>query len=258
MFLDVLKVVGIVLAALIVFVILLVIFILVSPIWYKGKITYINDKADVNIKVNHIFRLVYGYLYYRDETLKYYLRVLWEKVDDTDQNDDLFDELLNDQSLRLTKPTKSEDNTAKKKFVPKRGISKKISRIYNDIKGKIKYYYDNLREIIAQINDKENREAFLYAVKMIKIPVKYLVQNRLIVKMKLGDEDPAKTGEYVGLMYVLSAVLGFTLELEPDFEKEIFELDARFKGHVSVYKVLIWVLELYSNDKLKIVIDDIL
>ena len=53
-------------------------------------------------------------------------------------------------------------------------------------------------------------------------------------------------------------VLGFTLELEPDFEKEIFELDARFKGHVSVYKVLIWVLELYSNDKLKIVIDDIL
>ena len=123
---------------------------------------------------------------------------------------------------------------------------------------KIRYYYNNIREILAQINDKENREAFVYAVNMIKIPVKYLVQNRLVVKIKLGSEDPAKTGEYVGLMYVLSAVLGFNLLLEPDFEKEIFELDAGFKGHVSVYKVLVWVLELYSNDKLKIVIDDIL
>ena len=257
MFLDVLKVVGIVIAALIVFIILLVIFILVSPIWYKGKITYINDKADVTIKVNHIFRLVHGYLYYKDEKLKYYLRVLWEKVDDTDQNDDLFDDLLNDQSLRLTKPV-SDDKDNKKAVKPKRGIAKKISRIYNDIKRKIRYYYNNIREILAQINDKENREAFVYAVNMIKTPVKYLVQNRLVVKMKLGSEDPAKTGEYVGLMYVLSAVLGFNLLLEPDFEKEIFELDAGFKGHVSVYKVLVWVLELYSNDKLKIVIDDIL
>jgi hypothetical protein len=69
MFLDVLKVIGIVIAALIVFVILLIIFILISPIRYKGKIIYKDDKADVVIKVNHIFRLVHGYLYYRDEIL---------------------------------------------------------------------------------------------------------------------------------------------------------------------------------------------
>lgn len=257
MFLDVLKVIGIVIAALIVFVILLIIFILISPIRYKGKIIYKEDKADVVIKVNHIFRLVHGYLYYRDENLKYYLRVLWEKVDDTDENDDLFDTLLNDQSLRLTKPVGSKQKSDKKKR-PKRGIAKKISDVYNNIKRKIRYYYNNIREIVAQINDKENREAFLYAVKMIKIPVKYLVQKKLTVKMTLGDEDPAKTGEYIGLMYVLSAMLGFELDLTPDFEQSIFELDARFKGRVSVYKVLIWVLELYSNDKLKIVIDDIL
>ena len=138
-----------------------------------------------------------------------------------------------DTSLTLATMDSIIEN--KKAVKPKRGIAKKISRIYNDIKRKIRYYYNNIREILAQINDKENREAFVYAVNMIKIPVKYL-----------------------GLMYVLSAVLGFNLLLEPDFEKEIFELDAGFKGHVSVYKVLVWVLELYSNDKLKIVIDDIL
>ncbi len=260
MFLEVLKVIGIVIAALIVFIIALVIFILVSPIWYKGKITYKNDKADVTIKVNHIFRLVYGYLYYKDENLRYYLRVLWEKVDDKDDNGPLFEDLLKDETLRLTKPAEAENVSSEEKSgnKRKRGLSKKISLIYNDIKRKIRYYYDNIREIFAQINDKENREAFVYAVKMIKIPVKYLVQNKLKVKMKLGEEDPAKTGEYVGLMYALAAILGFTLELEPDFDNKVFELDAQFKGHVSVYKVLVWVLELYSNDKLKIVIDDIL
>ena len=258
MFLDVLKVIGIVIAALIVFVILLVVFILISPIRYKGKVTYKDGKADVVIKVNHIFRLVHGYLYYRNEELKYYLRVLWEKVDDTDENDDLFGTLLSDPSLRLTKPVGEDDKSKKKTGRPKRGIAKKISYVYNKIKRKIKYYYNNIREIIAQINDKENREAFLYAVKMIKIPVKYLIQNKLVVKMKLGEEDPAKTGEYVGLIYLMSAVLGFSLDLTPDFENKVFELDAHLKGRVSVFKVLKWVLQLYSNDKLKIVIDDIL
>lgn len=256
MLIDILKIIGIVLAALIVFIVLLVIFILVSPISYKGKMTYKDDKADITIKVDHIFRLVHGYLYYKNEVLKYYLRVLWEKVDDTDENGDLFEDLLKDESLRLTKPVKDvkhSDTTNKKK-----GISKKIHVIYNDIKKKISYYYNNIREIFAQINNKENQKAFLHAVKMIKIPVKYLIQNKLKVRLKLGEEDPAKTGEMVGLVYAISAILGFELMLEPDFEHEVFELDASIKGHVSVYKVLVWVLELYSNDKLKIVIDDIL
>lgn len=256
MLIDILKIIGIVLAALIVFIVLLVIFILVSPISYKGKMTYKDDKADITIKVDHIFRLVHGYLYYKNEELKYYLRVLWEKVDDTDDNGDLFEDLLKDESLRLTKPVKEakhSDTTNKKK-----GISKKIHIIYNDIKKKIRYYYNNIREILAQINNKENQKAFFHAVKMIKIPVKYLIQNKLKVRLKLGEEDPAKTGEMVGLVYAISAILGFELILEPDFEHEVFELDASIKGHVSVYKVLVWVLELYSNDKLKIVIDDIL
>ena len=50
----------------------------------------------------------------------------------------------------------------------------------------------------------------------------------------------------------------FELMVEPDFDNKVFELDARLRGHVSVYKVIVWVLQLYSNDKLKIVIDDVL
>ena len=207
--------------------------------------------------------------YYKDEVLDYYLRVLWEKVDDEDEPDDdtsLFGSLSKAAGLDNKETNKEEskkdasdtENKKSKKKKQKKSIFKRLKDIYNDIKRKILSFIKNFKEIWAAVTDKENREAVVYFLKMIKIPIKYLVQNKLKVKMKFGMEDPAQTGEILGVMYSVSALLGFELMVEPDFDNKVFELDARLRGHVSVYKVLVWVLQLYSNDKLKIVIDDVL
>ena len=263
-FLEVLKIIGIVIGGLILFVIAVVGIILASPIFYRGRVIY-KEKAYVNIKVCHIFRFVYGFLYYKDEVLDYYLRVLWEKIDDEDEPDDdtsLFGSLSKAAGLGSndTKKTESDSDSkeSKKKQKKKKSIFKRLKDIYNDIKRKILSLIKNFKEIWAAVTDKENREAVVYFFKMIKIPIKYLVQNKLKVKMKFGMEDPAQTGELLGVMYSVSAILGFELMVEPDFDNKVFELDARLRGHVSVYKVIVWVLQLYSNDKLKIVIDDVL
>lgn len=260
-FLDVLKIIGIVVGCIILFVILVVVLVLASPIFYKGKVTY-KDKAYVNIKVWNIFGLIYGFLYYEDEKLDYYLRVLWEKVDDEDEPDEetsIFGSLSKAAGISDSKTVnnpKGDHNSKQKKH--KKTIFKRLKDIYNDIKRKILRLIKNFKEIWAAVNDKANREAVIYFFKMIKIPIKYLVQNKLKVKMKFGMEDPASTGEVLGIMYSVAALLGFELLIEPDFENKVFELDAGLRGHVSVFKVIIWVLQLYSNDKLKIVIDDVL
>ena len=263
-FLEVLKIIGIVIGGLIVFIIAVVGIILASPIFYRGRVIY-KEKAYVNIKVCHIFRFVYGFLYYKDEVLDYYLRVLWEKIDDEDEPDDdtsLFGSLSKAAGLGSNDSKKKESDgdtkESKKKQKQKKSIFKRLKDIYNDIKKKILGLIKNFKDIWAAVTDKENREAVVYFLKMIKIPIKYLVQNKLKVKMKFGMEDPAQTGELLGVMYSVSALLGFELMVEPDFDNKVFELDARLRGHVSVYKVLVWVLQLYSNDKLKIVIDDVL
>lgn len=294
-FLHVLKIIGIVIGGLILLVIAVIAIILSSPIFYKGKITYKEDLL-IKIKVCHIFRFVYGFLNYENDNLDYYLRVLWEKIDDDEDeatrqkkkikkakrkakkrqkrqrqqmNADrtvakpetppvkTVDEPKKEPLLIETKQTKQYKNS-KNGNKNKKDIFKRIKYIYNGIKQKIIYYINNLKEILAQINDKENREAVGYALKMIKQPVSFLVNEKLKVRMKLGMEDPADTGEILGIAYAAAALLGVDLVIEPDFENKVFELDAGFKGHVSVFKVIVWVLELYSNDKLKVVIDEVL
>ncbi len=296
-FLHVLKIIGIVIGGLILLVIAVIAIILSSPIFYKGKITYKEDLF-IKIKVCHIFRFVYGFLNYENDELDYYLRVLWEKIDDDE-----------DEAVRQKKKIKKAKRKAKKRQkrqrqqmnearagtveksetppvktvnepkedTPvietnqseqyknskngnknKKDIFKRIKSIYNGIKQKIIYYIDNLKAILDQIKDKENQEAVIYALKMIKQPVSFLVNNKLKVRMKFGTDDPANTGEILGITYAAAALIGADLIIEPDFENKVFELNAGFKGHVSVFKVIVWVLELYSNDKLKVVIDDVL
>lgn len=289
-FLNILKIVGIVIGGLILFIIAAVAIILSSPIFYKGKITYDKEKdIDINIKVCHIFRLVYGYLYYKNDNLDYYFRLLWEKVDDDEdpnvrakkkakkrrkkQRKRMKAAKKQQKQLSNTGETKSgpakilqqepvlnesTNKNSKKGNKNKKSIFKRIESIYNGIKQKIIYYIKNLKGILAQVNDRENREAVVYALKMIKQPVSFLLNEKLKVRMKLGTDDPANTGEILGIAYAAAALLGVDLVIEPDFENKIFELDAGFKGHVSVYKVIIWVLELYSNDKIKVVVDDVL
>ncbi len=302
-FLHVLKIIGIVIGCLILFIIAAVAIILSSPIFYKGKITYKDDLL-IKIKVCHIFRFVYGFINYENDDLDYYIRVLWEKIDDDEDEAARQKKKLKKAKRKAKKrrkrelkrmkaakstenPTKTPDSDIKPPLVEtkqekqekqpeketerteryknfqngnknKKSIFKRIKSIYNGIKHKIIYYIDNLKEILAQVNDRENREAVVYALKMIKQPVSFILNEKLKVRMKLGTDDPANTGEILGIAYAAAALLGVDLVIEPDFENKIFELDAGFKGHVSVFKVIVWVLELYSNDKIKVVVDDVL
>lgn len=291
-FLEVLKIIGIVIGGLILFIIVAIAVILASPIFYKGKIIYKEDLS-IRIKVCHIFRFVYGFLTYENDNLDYYIRVLWEKIDDdedeatkrkrkikkakkkakkrqkrlqragvqTEAVRPLMPSVADAGEMIQETPEKTENHTEHQKSSSKehkKSIFKRLKSLYNVIKQKIIYYINNLKEIMAQINDKDNREAVVYALKMIKQPVSFVINNKLKIRMKFGTDDPAKTGEILGISYAAAALLGADLVIEPDFENKIFELDAGFKGHVSVFKVIVWVLELYSNEKIQVVVDEVL
>lgn len=291
-FLEVLKIIGIVIGSLILFIIAVIAVILASPIFYKGQIIYKEDLS-VKIKVCHIFRLVYGFLNYKNDKLDYYIRILWEKIDDSGdgaakkkrkikkskkkdkkrqkrlQRAGVSTETVKqDKSfVNETGEVKLENHEETKNYTEyqksfskehKKSIFKRLKSLYNVIKQKIIYYINNLKKIMTQINDKENRDAVVYTLKMIKQPVSFVVNKKLKIRMKLGTDDPAKTGEILGISYAAAALLGVDLVIEPDFENEIFELDAGFKGHVSVFKVIVWLLKLYSNEKIQIVVKEVL
>ena len=272
-FLDVLKIIGIVIGGLILLIISVVGIILASPVWYKGKITY-DQKAEVDIRVRHMFGLIYGWLVYKDGNLDYRARILWERLDEEEPAP----KKKSSKKKKKNRPAKTNpsyetdsvkqvtDNSImpltnkkiKKGNKNKKSIFKRLKDIYNGIRYKILLIIDNIRDVLDNINDRENREAVKLALEMFKQPVSYFINRKLKVRVKLGTDDPASTGEILGAAYAFAAVAGFDLIIEPDFQNKIFELDAHFKGHVSIYKIIVWVLRLYSNDKIKTVFDEVL
>ena len=65
--------------------------------------------------------------------------------------------------------------------------------------------------------------------------------------MKLGREDPADTGEILGLICTLSPVYGGNFLVEPDFEHEVLEGNACLKGYVQLYVLAIVLAKCYFN-----------
>lgn len=76
----------------------------------------------------------------------------------------------------------------------------------------------------------------------IRKEVKYLLLHygpRVIEgKVYFGFEDPALTGQVLGILSVVNVLLGGHLEAEADFEKAVLQGSLRIKGHIRSVHIL--------------------
>nr|MCR5584248.1 DUF2953 domain-containing protein [Lachnospiraceae bacterium] len=68
---------------------------------------------------------------------------------------------------------------------------------------------------------------------------------------EFGFEDPATTGEILGVVSSVYACTGKLLDLKPDFENEVFNCDVRVKGRIRIFTVALIAVLLYFNKDLR-------
>ncbi len=310
-FLEILKIIGIVIGCILGFVLAVLLILLFSPICYRGKLTHSGD-MDAEVKVWHPYGLFSALVKFKESKLDYRIRVLWIPIGDKEYDEKQAakkakkaekeakkqakkreaerkkrqkkkaaaqrkNQNLNDKQKGLpAKEIESRENNSKSDTSSKtnseassdnennnsengnknkKSIFKRLEEIYNNTKEKINHYLELLRKVLKEVNDKHNQGALVHVLKMIGIPVKYFFNKKLKVYIKLGMDDPATTGEILGVAYATAAMFGLNLVIEPDFENKVFELDAGFKGKVFIISILIWALKIYKNKDVKIVID---
>ncbi len=56
--------------------------------------------------------------------------------------------------------------------------------------------------------------------------------------LKFGFEDPASTGQLLGLLAVIKGFSGYDIQVEPDFEHKILETDFSIKGFIQGFRLL--------------------
>lgn len=156
------------------------------------------------------------------------------------------------------KESDSDEENTSKETKNKKSILNRIKDIYNNIIDKINTIREKLKELLdkkdklmAEINDADNREAVSFSLGIVRKLLVHVLPRNHRIYIKFGMDDPATTGEILGATYAVGALIGLNLVIEPDFEHKVFECDIPFRGHVCLFRVLIWGIQMYRNKKFR-------
>ena len=67
----------------------------------------------------------------------------------------------------------------------------------------------------------------------------------------IGTGDPASTGQILAVYGMLYPLLGYHIDIVPDFEQQIIEGDLYVKGKITVFKALKTAWIVYFNKDLR-------
>ena len=124
-----------------------------------------------------------------------------------------------------------------------KNIGYTIQELYDKIRlafKKVRYYKDLLQL-------ETSKEAISFGWKQLKYLLWHLRPRRLEGYLKMGREDPADTGELLGLICTLRPVYGRHFLVEPDFEREVLEGNFYMKGFFQLYVAVIVLAKCYFN-----------
>nr|MBQ8252628.1 DUF2953 domain-containing protein [Lachnospiraceae bacterium] len=129
---------------------------------------------------------------------------------------------------------------AKLKEIKEKGLQLKAKA--DLITAQIKYYYEVWQMDVTQVSFRKAKRSLLKLWKSIR-------PRKGNVRLHIGTGDPAGTGQICGFFGMMYPFVGKYVMIEPDFEKQIYEGDFFFKGHLTVFALLrvVWLV-LFDKD----------
>lgn len=80
---------------------------------------------------------------------------------------------------------------------------------------------------------------------------RHIKPKLLRIDMTIGFDDPAVTGQVLGVIAAFCGAAGIMPCVTPEFEKQIFESDIEIKGRVTVFVLLKILIKVYFCEELK-------
>ncbi|OON87208.1 hypothetical protein BXO88_04875 [Oribacterium sp. C9] len=155
---------------------------------------------------------------------------------DTDQNDK--DSLVESDS---SSPNESSGSS----------FSEKMEKKFRNILGKIDDVSTKIAEIKTALSDKENIKALKLLIKDTKYLLRHYRFRSLNGHFTYGSEDPSSVGSVMMYLSLLYPVYGESFIIEPVFDRSVIAGDMKFKGRIRVIHLLIVLIELMLNKKIR-------
>lgn len=137
-------------------------------------------------------------------------------------------------------------------------VSERIREFIQNCICKIKNIYDKIRDILQNIRYyveliREEETAALFRTckaRLWKI-LRSVLPRKLRADLVIGTGSPDTTGYCMALAGILYPHLGRFVNIEPDFEKTIFEGQIYFKGQITSFVILLQAVKFYFDKDLR-------
>lgn len=151
----------------------------------------------------------------------------------------------------------TEDAAKKSRITFKERLFAKIEKI----KYTIRKIYDKIRHILGEVDyykellqDEDTRALLTHARKRIGRVLHHIRPRTLKADILFGTGSPDTTGYAYGIYGMFSPQLGKDICITPDFTQQVLTGRIYAAGHVTVFTLLIHVMALLSDKRLRILI----
>ncbi len=169
-----------------------------------------------------------------------------ETDSDSDSNPDIISETSSKEESYASDET---DTASSEESGP--DFTEKTEKKFRRILDKIKEVSRKTAEIKAAVTDEENRAAVKLIIKNLKYLLRHYRFRSLNGNLSYGSEDPSSVGTVMMYLGMLYPVYGENFTIEPVFDRSVLTGDMRFKGRIRLIHLLVALIELMLNKKIR-------
>ncbi len=150
------------------------------------------------------------------------------------------------------KPEDSTETTPKQS--PWEKLRKALRKIFCKIKGicdRIKDVVNNIQYYLELLYADETKVLFKRSMSRLLKVLKSIRPRKLETELIIGTGEPDTTGYVMALAGIMYPYFGRHVNIEPDFEKTIFEGKIFVSGHITMFVLLWQALKIYRDKDLR-------
>lgn len=237
----ILKIIGIILLILLILILFILTVVLFVPIRYRADGSYENEgnKYVIHAKANWILHIIRVRFDLCREGQDKEVKVLFFKVyPKPEEASGVLGERKAPEDFSEDDDDDEDEGESSGSFISK-------------IKYKISSLYVKIKRIVYMLNDERDHEAVRELIFRVARLLRHIRPRKLESNLKLGLDDPAATGEALGLIYSFYPVYTKHLRVEPYFDRRIIEADLFMKGYIQLFFVLWAAGKVYFNKDIR-------
>ena len=186
------------------------------------------------------------------------IRAVAETAVEADAEKDRAADIEVDAEADIENPAGEKKEEIPEQVVQKKSFFEKLRIKVENILCKIRGIYDRIKEVVNHIGyylellrADETKAVFGKSMSRLLKVLKSIRPRKLIAELVVGTGSPDTTGYVMALAGMMYPYLGRHVNIEPDFEKTIFEGKITFKGHVTIFVLLWQALRIYFDKDLR-------